>query len=113
MVNKLTYNLLGILIGSVILLSSSKAAAGELRILDSQGLVRAVKEIGDEATVVVRLSQAATTETALLTPVNGLSGDIKGKAVKDGSLEFDRVSVGIWKIVVKTPGVSVRSVELK
>jgi hypothetical protein len=113
MAKKINTYLTVIFLNSAMLALSTTAQAGELRIIDAQGLIRAVKDIQDEATVTVRLSQAVTSDAALLSPINGLSGDLKGRPVKEDAIQFERVSAGSWKIVVKTPGISVRAVELR
>jgi hypothetical protein len=97
----------------------SIATAGELKIVDARGLIRALKEVRDSSTVIVTIESkpsdptVKTLPTIVLSNVNGLAGDISGQPVSNQSMRFENVPHGEWRIQSATGPLEVRSVEIR
>ncbi len=76
----------------------SLASAGEIRILDSRGLVRAVRTVESPMKVVVETRSAGNNKKATLINSDGIGHDIKGVEEGVSSITFPQVSEGTWQI---------------
>ena len=98
------------LILALICLSPLTAFAGELRILDSMGLTRAVKFVDEHAKVVI--STGSDAAGISLSHVDGLAPDIEGKRTSDKSILFADVPEGVWKIKISDQPVAISEVKI-
>lgn len=79
------------------------AAAAELRVVDSAGLVRAVKVIRDTGQVVVTVRAAGDAKVqgeCGATNVDGLAAEQKAPVSGQGECVFSNLPGGTWQIVV-------------
>ena len=91
---------------------AASAEAGELRILDPHGLVRATAEIKKESSVLVTLAAPLSGGVVQLSNVNGIAPDIAG--APDGStVRFPLVPEGVWRVVVPAANVSIKKIEIR
>ena len=95
------------------------AVAGELKILDARGLIRALKETRGVSTVIISLEENAADTAAqkslsvVLSNVNGLAADISGRRGSSQTLIFEQVPEGEWRIQISGAPTGIRSVEIK
>ena len=95
------------------------ATAGELKIVDARGLIRALKEVRDSSTVIVTIESkpsdptAKTPPTVVLSNVNGLAADISGQPGSNQSMRFENVPHGEWRVQSASGPIEVRSIEIK
>lgn len=94
-----------------------RAEADELRVVDSLGLVRAIKsgESYTEVLVTVRSNDGSPVNpgsTALLSNVDGISADLSVQLEAPASFRFHGVQRGTWKIVISDPGLLVEEVRI-
>jgi hypothetical protein len=92
---------------------ATSAQAGELKILDSRGLIRSLKEIRGSATVLVTLRTPSGSTKLVLSNVNGLSPDINGREVTSQRLQFDNVPEGEWRIQATAGVAPIQKVEIQ
>jgi hypothetical protein len=90
-------------IGSVVALAGlmESAAAAELRVVDSAGLVRAVKVIRDTGQVVVTvraIGDAKVQGECSATNVDGLAAEQKAPVSSQGECVFSNLPGGTWQI---------------
>lgn len=102
-----------LLLSMLWLSATASAFAGELKVLDSRGLIRGLKEIRGTATVVVEVGSPLDGRPMLLSNVNGLAPDIGGRTLTPRSVEFENVPEGEWKIQSNTGVVPVQNVLIK
>ncbi len=71
--------------------------AGELKIVDSHGLVRALKVVKNKAQVVIELKSQPSRLS--LVRSDGISGEIQGQpGEKSGVFLFEQVGEGVWQM---------------
>ena len=76
--------------------------AGELKIVDKHGLVRAIKTIQDHATVTVNVK--ATQERVVLARTDGIAAEIVGEPRGAEPIYiFSNVSDGVWIVKGNDP----------
>jgi hypothetical protein len=96
---QLTLQVLGLLVGF-----AATAVASELKILDSAGLVRAVKVVKNEAKVVLNLqpngSSVAIRGECIATNIDGLAAEQRVGVSAKGECVFAGLSRGSWQITV-------------
>ncbi len=83
--------------------ASMMASAAELRVVDSAGLVRAVKVVRDTAKVVVTLRADTPAEfrgECSATNMDGLAAEQKAAVSAKGECVFSNLSSGTWQIAV-------------
>ena len=88
-------------LAALLLMSSipGAAAAGELRIVDSRGLIMAMKKVSAPADVVLSFREGQTpAEAPVLSSVEGLTDDIKGIPEGPSRFIFRKVADGAWRI---------------
>jgi hypothetical protein len=89
---------------SVLLSMSTWSVAAELRILDSAGLVRAVRVVKDGGKAVLTLQRngvpAAAQGECVATNVDGLSAEQRVAISAKGECVFNGLSSGSWQIAV-------------
>jgi hypothetical protein len=82
----------------------ASASAGELKILDSAGLVRAVKVVKNEAKIVVTLqpgaASGATRGECVAANIDGLAAEQRVGVSAKGECVFAGLSSGSWQITV-------------
>jgi hypothetical protein len=91
------------------------AYAGELRILDAAGLLRANKQIEQTAEVrlIVRGKHSEGLQgDLLLKNEDGLAPDIQGVMESQGRYKFSRVTAGSWSVALPSIGAKVEEVEI-
>ena len=80
------------------------ASAGELKILDSTGLVRAVKVVKSEAKVILSLQPGAasgvTQGECVAINIDGLAAEQRVSVSAKGECVFGGLSNGSWQITV-------------
>ena len=81
--------------------SSAAAHAADVRIVDEQGLTRAIKTVKTEAEVVIELVTPDSHASFVLSHADGIAGDRPGSVTADGKLHFEGVREGTWRIVSK------------
>jgi len=86
--------------------------AGELKVLDSMGLTRAVKRVDNGASVRVETRNDTATQISL-THVDGLAPDISGSRQDDGSYVFRNVTQGSWRLTVEGQDVVISQVRIE
>lgn len=101
------------LLGGIVCGVASSAYAGELRILDSHGLVRATTDAKSESTVELKLAAPVKEGTVQLSNVNGLAPDIAGEIIAGMTVRFSVVPEGIWRVIVPGPAITITKVEIK
>jgi hypothetical protein len=89
---------------------SSLIQAEELKVLDSIGLTRAVKQVAKSARVEIRLKDASQSADLELVSVDGLSAPLKSQ-INGNSVVFNSVPAGEWKI--QSQGTSPSVLEVK
>jgi|GEM_PF-3957748 len=98
------------------LLLTSLVWAGDLRIVDEQGLLRAVRNAPGPMTVIVQVDIIGHTSgvapTLVLSNVDGISPDIKGREEGYGRFLFEGVKDGTWKLHVKPEQLIIREVRV-
>ena len=96
-----------------LLMAAPSAFAGELRILDSMGLTRAVKSVHEQASVRVSTGGGAGAPGAvILSQVDGLAPDINPSKVSDSVVVFEQVPEGAWRIRISSPKVVISEVKI-
>ena len=86
--------------------------AGEIRILDSRGLVRAVRSVESPMKVLIEIrSPLLEDKKATLINSDGIGHDIKGVAESKSELAFPQVSEGTWQIQ-EPPSSQIKSVKI-
>lgn len=94
-------------------LTCGEAWAGEIVVIDQNGLERALKESASSAEVRVEMAQSAEKiKTARLESVDGFSSDHGGTVVNDNSVLFSNVGEGRWRVNVQPPR-DIIAVEIK
>jgi hypothetical protein len=92
-----------------LLFITSTAYAGDLRILDPNGLIRVTKRISQPVTVKLFLQQGSSTEMKLVSS-SGVS--IATARVEGGVVYFEGVGDGEWQVKNSGSSVQVRKVEV-
>lgn len=91
-----------VLLAGMMALRIDSAWAGELRILDSQGLIRAVSVIRERGSVEIVLQHEGPDqpegELPVLTSQSGIASDVVAEALTADRFLFRGVSEGIWRI---------------
>jgi hypothetical protein len=83
--------------------STSTASAGELRVIDSAGLVRGMKVTRGAARLVVSLKSDGVAQLrgeCLASNVDGIAADLKAVINPSGECLFQGVGDGSWQITV-------------
>ena len=92
------------------LLSSSDALAGDLKVIDSHGLTRAVRVIKEKAQVVIDVSPRPEGPIPL-SNTDGIANDVKGSLSDSGQLVYQGVSEGTWQLKLSSP-LTIKSVKI-
>ena len=92
------------------LLCSTVALAGDLKVIDSHGLTRAVRVIKEKAQVVIDVSPQPDGPIPL-SNIDGIANDVKGIVTTTGQLLYQGVSEGTWQLKPATP-VTIKSVKI-
>lgn len=74
------------------------AHAGELRVLDSMGLTRAVRSIQNSATVQVTVRSGGEVQNLMLSHIDGLAPNRGPSSVSGETATFRDVPEGSWRI---------------
>jgi hypothetical protein len=89
------------LIATIILLTAASCFAAEIRIVDSDGLNRATRDIkGETASVQISIDGATGGEKVMLSNVDGVATDRSSTAAQGNVFVIPNVPAGNWKIVV-------------
>ena len=113
MIQRIRWLYLLSLLGVGSISSGLPAYAGELKVLDTRGLIRGIKEVKGSAVVVVTLTEPPKAQTVTLSNVNGLSADLSGQPDGPRTIRFEPVPEGEWKIQATPGAISVKSVEIQ
>lgn len=94
-----------LVLGGVISCVTS-AFADEVRVVDRLGLVRAVRTVSGESTVVIQLSPKAAQgiRECILTNVDGLATERRVPVDKDGRCVVARVAATTWQVDAPAQG---------
>lgn len=94
-------------------LFTSNAFAGDIRVADPLGLVRAMKKNVSNVTVIVRVREGAPAPSTLeLRNVDGLARAVKAVKGEGGVYRFEPVAPGSWQIGDLPKGVKVSKVKI-
>ncbi|MBX7143811.1 MAG: hypothetical protein K1X79_05120 [Oligoflexia bacterium] len=89
------------------------AFAGDLKIVDELGLVRAVKHVSAPVTVRVIAGAGSTGPVKpKLVNVDGLSGDLLGEVQAPGTFVFSKVPEGTWRVSLEGGHAQVAEVKI-
>lgn len=95
----------------------AEAQAKEVRVVDFQGLVRAVRPVQGTATVFITVRRigatAPTGEVPVLNQRNGIAPDIEAVFGAAGEYVFRDVAPGLWRIRLRDPGFGLISVRIE
>lgn len=87
------------LVGLFLSLAWTKPAyAGDLKIVDDLGLVRAFKRVAAPVSVYVTTGSAQSAAKPSLINVDGLSSEIAATQSKPGTFVFSNVPEGTWRV---------------
>jgi hypothetical protein len=98
-----------------VLLLPGVSFAGEIRVLDSMGLTRAVKSVEGAAKVVVSAhidKKSLLAVDVVLSHVDGLAADVEGFPSPDHTIVFSDVPEGVWKIKSSEPELVISEVKI-
>lgn len=100
---------------SIVLLALSlslvaEASAGELKVLDQRGLVRAVRDVQSSATIHVQTS--GPVEEVSLVNTDGLAAPLSPATPGGPELVFNGVGSGTWQLKASSP-IAVKGIEIK
>ena len=95
----------------LMLVSTSSAWAWEIKVVDEQGLTRAVRETVENQTVRIVIAGDEHPLRAVLVNVDGIASDVDGVREDLNTIMFRSVSEGTWRIVL-TPKREIRSVAI-
>lgn len=70
---------------------------GEVRIVDSSGLTRAVRTVKESASVAVTVSPGPS-HGGKLVHADGLASDIPGRVGSEGTVVYSKVRNGTWRV---------------
>ena len=102
------------IVGIVLLPASGQTS--ELRIVDQQGLNRAVKVIQDRANVIVDLTDQTADSKALscrLVHTEGLASDLPCQSINNQRIVFRNVSPGTWRIEIAGDNAAIGTVKIE
>ena len=93
---------LGFLLGILgVLFINERADAADLRIVDSTGLIRAVRVVKDSSVVKVSLVDAKGGQgECVATNVDGIASERREKVSSQGECMFTALAAGTWQISV-------------
>lgn len=92
--------LLGTLLVSI-LLETERAEASDLKIVDSAGLIRAVRVVKDSSLVTVSLvEKTGSTGECVATNVDGIASERKAPFSQKSECIFPALVAGTWQITV-------------
>lgn len=93
---------LGFLLGVLgALFVSERVDASDLRVVDSAGLIRAVRVVKDSAVVKVSLVDAKSGQgECVATNVDGIASERREKISPQGECTFAALAAGTWQITV-------------
>lgn len=74
----------------------ASALAGEVRVVDQDGLVRALKVTESPVRVFVRASKDLN--DMVLSPVGGIQSEFSAEPLREGTIQFRNVTKGTWKL---------------
>ena len=99
-----------------ICLGPTPVFAGEIRILDYFGLVRAVSTVPDRAdvemTTAMKGKEPPSTDLPLLTQRSGIAADIIAEQIGENTFIFRQVGVGVWRVRLRDKNLSLISVRI-
>lgn len=90
--NKLTWMIF------VLLFCATQSFAAEIKIFDDKGLLRAMKFIKTQASVVLRLAETAKSSSCGLESMDGVSSDLMPLKVSGSECRFSPVAAGAWRV---------------
>ena len=96
-------NLLPCLLAVAVFFNGSLVLAAEVRVIDSQGLVRAVKITRGRARIVVSLSASPGIKLVgecVASNVDGIAAEKRVHVTPNGQCVFDDISEGAWQLTV-------------
>jgi hypothetical protein len=93
---------LGFLLGILgVLVITERADAADLRIVDSAGLIRAVRVVKDSAVVKIALVDAKSAQgECVAMNVDGIASERRGKISPQGECIFAGLAAGTWQVTV-------------
>ena len=75
------------------------AYAGQIKIVDQRGLTRAVRKVPDKARVIIKVNTATENASEItLSNIDGMGGDVAGRAGESTQIVFENISEGTWEI---------------
>ena len=104
MVKSLTYKIIGygVLLVALAIVGVSAADAAEIRVIDSTGLVRAVRVVQHNSRIVITMQgeTGGVQGECVATNIDGLSAEKRVAASPKGECVFNDMPVGSWQVTI-------------